>query len=74
LVAFSEPPSDSTWLENAPGYFAFGDYGRGQAALPDKGRAPCFDHHAKARRITGKDDIAGPRIGGRDTWKASAIG
>ena len=24
----------------------------------DKGRAACFDHHAKARRITRQDDIA----------------
>jgi hypothetical protein len=45
----------------------------GQAAWPNKGSAACLDHHAKARRITGKDDIARPRIGGRDARKACAI-
>jgi hypothetical protein len=46
----------------------------GQAFWSDKDGPACLDHHAKARRITGKDDIARPRIGGRDTWKACAIG
>jgi hypothetical protein len=41
---------------------------------PDESRAPCFDHHAKALRITGQDDIARPRKGRRNARKASAIG
>jgi hypothetical protein len=40
----------------------------------DKGRATCFDHYAKARWITGQDDIARARKGRRDARKASAIG
>jgi hypothetical protein len=45
----------------------------GQAFWPNKSRAPGFDHHTKARRITGKDDIARPCKGWRDARKASAI-
>jgi hypothetical protein len=41
--------------------------------MPNKSRAPCLHHQAKARRIAGQDDIAGPRKGWRYTWKASAI-
>jgi hypothetical protein len=40
---------------------------------PHKRGTPCFDHHAKARRIAGQDDIARPRKGRRNARKARAI-
>jgi hypothetical protein len=39
----------------------------------DKNRTPGFDHHAKARRTIGQDDIARPRKGRRNARKARAI-